>query len=393
MGQQWAYSSSTYATLLASNYSRKGYGFAGWSEDQDAAQKLNRTTATNPDDPTATVIYGPQEQITLKSDHAINGLSLYAIWVPSAGTLQNWTCPDNITMPIGSVTALTDQRDSQTYAIAKLADGKCWMIENLRLEAENTMGQNRTDPSVTNESLAQGYGSSETYGNFTGLATAENENFTNTTPPAANSLYSANGSTPNVIKNGDYNFRYSRMPRYNNTNTQNRAVGPTDNGNNIYIYGNYYTWAAAVADVSQYGTKGQSVANASLCPAGWRLPKGGDKESESDNDFWTLIVTNINNGIKPANYDNAANPYYEGTSEAGPIAASLLAYPNNLLYSGYFRGSSVTSTGSFGQYWTSTVSSNIASFDLYFNVGRISPGTTSWDKYQGGSIGCIASTT
>lgn len=55
------------------------------------------------------------------------------------------------TANLSSVSALTDQRDDQTYAIAKLADGNCWMIENLRLDTEATRG-------ATNEALAQGYG-------------------------------------------------------------------------------------------------------------------------------------------------------------------------------------------------------------------------------------------
>ena len=49
---------------------------------------------------------------------------------------------------LSSVTALTDQRDGETYAVARLADGNCWMIENLRLDAEDTLGD-------TNKVLAQ----------------------------------------------------------------------------------------------------------------------------------------------------------------------------------------------------------------------------------------------
>ena len=124
------------ATLYASNFSRAGYGFAGWSDAYDYA--------TNP----SAKFYGPQETITVPEGTTANGLSLYAVWVKSVGSLQDadkvatlcgtgtgslTQAPTNGTANLSSVSALTDQRDNQTYAIAKLADGKCWMIENLRL--------------------------------------------------------------------------------------------------------------------------------------------------------------------------------------------------------------------------------------------------------------------
>ena len=166
MGCQTITASDTSATLLASNFSREGYGFAGWSKTFDYSD--------------TTGYLGPQETITFTAGQYTGsnpGLSLYARWIKSAGNLQNWSGCSSLQS--GAVTALTDQRDNDTYAVAKLADGNCWMIENLRLESTAEHNSDGT--------LAQGYGTSATYGNFGGLATAENENFDslNTT----NSLY------------------------------------------------------------------------------------------------------------------------------------------------------------------------------------------------------------
>ena len=83
MGCQNAASS---VTLLASNFSRTGYGFAGWSD------KFDYSTGAH--------FYGPNETITLTtSDYSSpnNGLSLYAVWIKSAGSMQNW---EFITMPL-----------------------------------------------------------------------------------------------------------------------------------------------------------------------------------------------------------------------------------------------------------------------------------------------------
>ena len=202
MGCQSA-SDNASVTLLASNFSRTGYGFAGWSDKYDYA--------TN----SSAHFYGPQETITVPTGTTANGLSLYAVWIKSQGNLQDTTkvasvcsgldvAPTDGTANLKSVSALTDQRDNNTYAIAKLADGKCWMIENLRLESTNS--DNATG------ALAQGYGTSTTYGNFGGLADAESATFTGTT--TANSLcYSGTQSGDATIDIGTTNYPFNRMPR------------------------------------------------------------------------------------------------------------------------------------------------------------------------------------
>lgn len=110
--------SNSSVTLIPSNFSRPGYGFAGWSAEIDG-------TGTN---------YGPSQTITV-GNLANEGLQLYVRWIPSAGNLQGWKGCES--MNRGEVTALTDMRDGNTYAIAKYNDDKCWMMENLRLDFSN----------------------------------------------------------------------------------------------------------------------------------------------------------------------------------------------------------------------------------------------------------------
>ncbi|MBQ3353099.1 InlB B-repeat-containing protein, partial [Candidatus Saccharibacteria bacterium] len=250
-------------TLYASNFSRTGYGFAGWSFDPNAQPGGSST------------IYGPMETITAPAftgtPSSTASMALYAVWVQSAGNIQGWTGCSS--MSIGDVTALSDQRDTNTYAVAKLADGQCWMIENLRLDTSGS----------TDETKSQGFG-----GVFTGLADAEPAWADNST--TANSLYSTDGSTANTISGSNQGYRF---PRYNNINTSSRASSPTTGTNvNIYSYGNYYTWSAAMANTESLTSYSASeAANTSLCPTGWRLPTGGNKariEADDNNEFWNL---------------------------------------------------------------------------------------------------------
>jgi hypothetical protein len=158
MGCQPISSTATSATLLASNFSRTGYGFAGWSNKFDYATNPNQEGIK---------FYGPQEDITFTAGEytgSNNGLALYAVWVKSQGSIQDQdkvanvcssltTAPTNGTANLSSVSAFTDSRDNNTYAVAKLADGKCWMIENLRLENTGTNNVTGSLPKAFNSSF------------------------------------------------------------------------------------------------------------------------------------------------------------------------------------------------------------------------------------------------
>ena len=328
MGKQSNATSNSTVTLFASNYSRQGFGFAGWNTAPDYS-------GTN---------YGPNEDVTMPADMS-HGLPLYAIWVKSSGAMQEWNgC---IGLNIGDVTALTDARDNDTYAVAKLADGKCWMIENLRLD--NTADRN------SDGSLSQGYNPS-----FIGLADPESADFSNST--TANSLYTTEiGVEGKNTISGDN--QGSRFPRYNNNNTSQRAANTTNTNVNTYSYGNYYTWAAVIADTTDY--TGGDHNTTSICPTGWHIPTGN-----TSGEYYTLN-TNANSG---------------STS----VSIGLRSYPTNFLYSGYFYSSSARSRGSDSSYWSSTASSANYLYSLYLGSTAVRPGTTSSNKYFGFSVRCVA---
>ena len=377
-GSMGCQSVSSSVTLLASNFSRSGYGFAGWSDKFDYATNANAK------------FYGPNETITLTpSDYQSpnKGLSLYAVWVKSEGSLQDSnkvasvcseldTAPTDGAANLTSVSALTDQRDNNTYAIAKLADGKCWMIENLRLES--------TAEHNTDGTLAQGYHSS-----FIGLSGSESANFSNST--TANDLYTTENDIEGKITiSGSY--QGYRFPRYNNTNTSTRASNPTGNGVAMYSYGNYYTWHAAIADTTHNGSNNTSSDTTSICPKGWRLPHGGQTTVNTTAEFY-LLGKAIMNNIEPD--QNASNGYgYYGnsvTNTAGKTAtAAFRSYPNNFLYSGRFYGSSAGNRGSYGYYWSSTASNSNYSYRLYLGSSNVNPGTDYGYKRSGLSIRCVS---
>ena len=388
MGCQPIESTDVSATLLASNFSRSGYGFAGWSDVYDYN--------TNSD----AKFYGPQEDISFEAGQYSSpndGLSLYAVWIKSEGSLQDQTkvtslcgtdgaggslitAPIDGTANLSSVSALTDQRDNQTYAIARLADGKCWMIENLRLEKTNS--DNSTG------ALAQGYGTSTTYGNFIGLANPESTGFA--TSYSANSLYySGTQSDAAIIDIGTSDYPGYRMPRYNNLNTTSRVSNPTSNQfpednvtSGMYSYGNYYSWPAAIANTASYNSptatdadsKTSETVNTSLCPTGWRLPYG----------------RNTGNGLIAGSFYNLNYTINNSDLRNSVASKRIRSYPNNFLESGEYDTDKNYTRGVYGCYWTSTASSSSSSYAANVRSSNFYPGTMAKSKYLGYSIRCVA---
>ncbi len=355
--------------LRASNFSRTGYGFTGWNTKEDG-------TGTQ---------YGPMETITFTQEMYDNGLVLFANWQAAEASVTMQTFDDTVspysTAPNGTVIALRDIRDNDVYAVAKLDDGNWWMIENLRLDYDANITTSNT------QSNGGAWG-----GVFAGLPEPESADFSDST--TANSLYTTNTSSTDlrIITGSNQGYRF---PRYNNNNTASRATSNTTSDTNVYGYGNYYTWSAAVADTTDYTTGNQSVTNTSLCPTGWHLPKGGDKSNEANNEWWNLTVNGIMNGTKPASYDSQTHPYYFGTPEGANASKALMAYPTNLVYSGiYYTGidysSSVLSRGASGLYWSSTVSNSDSAYFETLSSSYVSPGTGSNGKYRGCTVRCLA---
>ena len=328
MEDQTSVTSGSDVMLTPSNFSRPGYGFAGWNTEIDG-------TGTN---------YGPSQTITV-GDLSVEGLQLYANWIPSAGDLQNWRGCE--TMQVGDVTALTDTRDGNTYAVAKYADEKCWMMENLRLDLSDTdltiNAQNTNKPTS----------------NFMTLANAH---------PASSNGFCA-GTNADCV---------DRV--LHNTNNINRDLTPSYDANNSssswYSYGVYYNYYTATAGNGGFSltTRGAQV-NGDICPAGWRMPTGYTKT----NDLGNLDLKYGGTGIN------------QETGNVGALASERWrAYPLNYIYSGeqkeasgYNRGNS-TGMNSASNY-TST-----SSYNLWVRSAGVSMTANSTSKLRGQTVRCVA---
>ncbi len=409
IANQYISSATTTTVLRVNNYYHTNYGFLGWStvkldpDDSNYATNFSNATA-------AKKVYGPNETISFAAgQYTTGGLRLYAVWLPKSNTYTMQTfgetqCTNNLTkitytaddtsssgvsfttenqpsITLDSFIALQDARDTNVYTVARLTDGNCWMLENLRLE--NTNSDNTTG------NLAQGYHTDATYGNFVGLAEPETANFDDT--GVANTLYSQDGSTTINIGNSDYPAY--RMPRYNNSNTNATVQTSTESyKQNIYGYGNHYTKAAALANTTHYGGadavdadgKTSETVNTSICPKGWRLPYG----------------RSTGNGILSGGFSNLSvtmGGSYSNMSSSSTPTGSIMSrrfrqFPNNVVYAGVFSRSSNVSRTSYMYFHTSTSDDSGRNYTFYMESTKVSPGTASsgLNAYSAASIRCVA---
>ncbi|MDR1196980.1 MAG: fibrobacter succinogenes major paralogous domain-containing protein, partial [Candidatus Nomurabacteria bacterium] len=163
-------------------------------------------------------------------------------------TLQSLTSATCDTTP----TVYRDTRDSQLYYVAKLADNKCWMLDNLKYKPNG-------DTTGTNQS------------GFSAVQVANT---------GAGNYLTQNGNSGTGNPNQDAAKYIDPIPQsycYNNTDK------PAHNITKCGLLYNYYTATAGTNLQANFDASNRNAAG-SICPANWRLPSGYN----ADGDFGVL---------------------------------------------------------------------------------------------------------
>lgn len=224
----------------------------------------------------------------------------------------------------GDTITVMDERDGNTYRVRLLADGQLWMIDNLRLG----------DSKLSNRTLTSG--NTDLNGDLTTYILPE----------------SSKDSFKNQIND-----------------VQGVYVVEENSGNEKEIYGGYYTFNAATAGTGASATSDDVDASSSICPKGWRLPRGNTVDFH-DGEFDGL--NQALGGITDSD-THLINP-------DGPA----------FLRAGYYDWGVGYGQGSTGFYWSSTsASSSRNAYYLYFNSSTVDP-NFSTNRYYGISVRCVA---
>ena len=258
-----------------------------------------------------------------------------------AGSMQAFTQSEctALTTYAGSnesaVITLTDNRGdtTRTYQVAKLADNKCWMLDNLKLgSTTGTITLTPTDSNVAaNFILPQ-------------LVTFRNTN-----------------TSTNLGNDYDTPYAYRSV-------TGDTGVGVTN-------YGYLYNFPAATAGATRASLPaGNGTAPSSICPANWRLPSGG-----ATGEF-AMLNAKMNNPSASAPSTNSGTGYYQNWQNNGPFKG---------VFSGYWWGS-FADQGSSTSLWSRSAHATLADYAhvTYFGVSVVWPNNSS-ERGYGFAIRCL----
>ncbi|MBR0465386.1 hypothetical protein IJJ02_01170 [Candidatus Saccharibacteria bacterium] len=256
---------------------------------------------------------------------------------PSTKTIADATymqevgsCPATLTT--GMVYQLTDNRDNQKYLVARLKDGNCWMLQNLKLgRSTSTLTLTPTNSDV-------------------------------------GSNYVLDNKLPSPGKFHAYTI--DGVANQNNS-TEYYCTGDGTASDWESCYYNWYT-ATAGTGTTYIATQGQNVNN-SICPAGWTLP--------TQPQFQQLY-----NQYPSAAEMLVANP--TATKENTPTVGQVTNTPGFLLSGNYNTGGAY-GLGSNGRYWSRTACSAQLGHYLYVNTSGVYPEDANY-KYLGVAVRCVA---
>lgn len=257
---------------------------------------------------------------------------------------------------IGDEIQLKDVRDNKYYWVAKLADGKCWMTQNLDLDLSTSKTLTTTDSDVPEAGYKPTYSTATTASSSTILADNTGQrswslgDYRITNPNTSSDCGSKKSSAANCP---------SQFTTYRTPTSQNEEEEAH------YILGNHYQWNTATAGTGGSITSGQ--APNSICPKGWRLPT-----SNTGGEFTTLVNelggTSTTDNITKAPFYGVRGGYVDQNT------TYLFSY-----------------AGYEGVYWSSTPNSNSTQANLldFHSTLPVNPSNLT-NRYQGFSVRCIA---
>ena len=368
------------ATTLSENtFEREGYTFLGWSNTADGKTGTAVDGIGTVDD----VDYEDEASVT-----DISGFNttktLYAIWeVTADGDMQTWTgCS---TLSIGQSVKLKDTRDDKIYAVKKLPDNKCWMMQNLTIGSEGSTASQRTltpantniDNNTTYYLPPAGKQGSSTIDDSSTLTATDTANFTE------NSTIDQHAKTQ---------FR-AKGYRYNSS-----AEGYANDSDTGYY--NFYTATLGFSYYDDGKSSGSSTRD--ICPRSWKLPWISDNGFTSNTSGYFQELAKAYNPNAVWETGSGSFDGYKTTDStvrtgmlSGVASPSGISSQNNYAgfsYSGSYSGLYLYNVGAYGYHWSSSVFGTKRNPSLHTESSYISPNYSSGNtsKSFGFAVRCLA---
>ena len=288
-----------------------GYEFSSWA----STGSYGTLSSTSTSNPTFTMGAG-NGAVTITGKSSCTAIS---------GTMQAFA-PTSTTCESGT---LTDSRDSASYIVAKLADGKWWMLDNLRLGSTSTISLSSSNTNLPSD--------------------------VTWTLPASGTVCFTDSSCTGT--NGTTGTGYT-VPAINTALKDTVASKKYGSGSGkIGVYYNYC--AASAGNICVASNSNNGSADRDICPKGWRIPTSGSSGE------YNALYTNSAIGSN-ANFRTALST---------PL-------------SGYFNNGSAGGQGTFGGFWSSTRYDNSNMYALFVYSSKVVPASYN-NRFYGYSVRCV----
>ena len=276
---------------------------------------------------------------------------------------------------------LVDARDNKLYWVAKLADGHCWMTQNLDLDLTSGVALTSELTDLNDNSLNGAYSVGYSYDADSKVISWKPTNTTRDYQHSTGTGWSNNDNVAYSLDPGEWYWDGDDSTP--NCNYLNASAGCTHftqdrtNANRHLSVGNYYNWSAAIASNGSGSltttTRSDISKNPqnSICPKGWRLPTISNMAyttANSTNEFGRL------------------NQLYNGGGSTDP---KLISNPLWFVRSGFVDNGSLVNSGFEALYWSSTVNSSNNAYNLNFTATNVNPANNN-NRNNGRSVRCVA---
>lgn len=271
-------------------------------------------------------------------------------------------CTNTEVIGEGSQTQLIDIRDNKVYWATKLADGKCWMTQNLDLDLDsnrtythwdtdlgwNTDNENSIDENATWQPVRSTI-------DFSGK-TVDNWQEDRHTP------YSANpGDIYYYTSDSDVaDIQYNSLQECTNAE---------HNDCTHYHAGNYYNWSAAIAN-NNTSSMTNGNAHSSICPSNWKII------NTNDNDFGLLL------------FKQNIIPSQQSSKYATNGFNLLRKSPLFFVRAGEINSQSKITDTDYGLYWSNNIIDSAYSKGINFYISSLNVGRF-YGRHCGFSIRCL----
>ena len=259
---------------------------------------------------------------------------------------------------IGDATTLYDARDNQAYTVAKLADNKYWMTENLNIAGGTALSSEDTD-----------FDASYTLPTTNGWTVTDGK----LVLPASATKNDADNNLSDSTQFGTDNYAYV----FNSGNKEN--CGASSQNTPCY---SYYSWDTATLGSGRNINQDNTDALYSICPKNWRIPTSRTTSAtnwQTESDFYVL-AHQYGLDSTTQTFENDDGFY----TQAGPGTIP------NFLLAGQFSDGLFSFGGLYGDYVSSTtVGSNFTGTRFLALSASITDSSAMTYRRIGFSVRCL----